>query len=54
MNHIEIIIGLILIAIGIVIGFFVEPVVGIGVVFIGSMVSAGEAVDFFAGEESWF
>ena len=50
MKHIEIIIGLILIIIGIVIGFFVEPVVGIGVVLISSMVSAGEAVDFFAGE----
>lgn len=52
MKSAEIIIGLITITIGIAIGFFVEPVVGIGVVLIGSMVSAGEAVDFFAGEES--
>ena len=51
MKNFEVIVGLILIMIGIAIGFFVEPVVGIGVVLIGSMVSAGEAVDFFAGEE---
>ena len=52
MKSAEIIIGLILIIIGIVIGFFVEPIIGTGVILIGSVVSAGEAVDFFAEEES--
>ena len=52
MKLIEIIVGLIMVIIGIVIGFFVEPIIGTGVVLIGSMVSAGEAVDFFEVEES--
>lgn len=52
MKSAEIIIGLVLIMIGILIGFFVEPIVGTGVILIGSMISASDAIDFFAGEES--
>ena len=52
MKNVEIIMGLTLLIVGILIGFFVEPVIGTGIILIGSMVSAAEAVDFFAEEES--
>ena len=52
MKNVEIIMGLTLLIVGILIGFFVEPVIGTGIILIGSMVSAAEAVDFFAREES--
>ena len=52
MKNAEIIIGLVLIMTGILIGFFVEPIVGTGVILIGAMISAAEGVNFFAGEES--
>lgn len=52
MKHIELLVSLVMLTAGIMIGFFVEPVIGTGVILLGALVGVGDAVDFFAEEES--